>query len=110
MVRKALGQDFQRHVPVQLAIPDAVYLSHSADSERAADFIVAEVVTDRQQHRLSNDSTLEWRPTTVTPHPSATSKSLARAGFPSPYALLPCATPAHRPPERPRSPWPAAWI
>ncbi len=58
MVRKALGQDLQSHVTVQLAIPDAIYLPHSARSQRAADFIMAEVVTDRQQHSPSNDSTL----------------------------------------------------
>src|SRR5204863_329971 len=62
MVRKALGQDFQRNVTVQLAIPDAIYLPHSARSQRAADFIVAQVVTDRPQRRYSFMAPAQLRP------------------------------------------------
>ena len=50
--RKRLGQDLQRHLPVQLGISGLIDLAHAALANEGGDVIVAESGADVQGHEL----------------------------------------------------------
>src|SRR5262249_30094036 len=67
---KRSGQNLQRHVAVELGIPRAVDLTHSARAKRRHDFVDAEAYAGGESHRshyrLSAPTTSPRRPKVIT--------------------------------------------
>ena len=51
--RERLGQDLQRHLPVQLRIGGLVDLAHAALADQGGDVVVPEAGAGLQSHALS---------------------------------------------------------
>jgi hypothetical protein len=52
IVRKFAGQDLQRDIPTELAVPCAIDLTHAPAAEGAQDFIRTESGTGHQKHEI----------------------------------------------------------